>query len=394
MPSDKLLSSTTGRANAVLLVVTLVVLLVAAEITLRLVYHPEFLGSVIRYDALLGWRLEPKSSLVNVDEQRDFRYRIEVNSLGLREREVMLAKPAGARRVLVLGDSFAFGVGLDLDERFSDVLDRALPDDVEVINAGVPGWGTDQEMLFYESSLRRLRPDVVVLTFLGQNDVVNNALRSPLIESGTKPRFTCEEDSLVMEPPAPPPELSFGARAKRVLRKSRLLLWVKRRFSMREYLHHVVEDPRFVTHGYEASRHLSHWSAYDVRGGKAIDDAWCVTERVIARLFADCRRDAAELVVFAFPSQIEVDEPWRDEMMRRTGVEPQNMDFGLPYRRLGAFCAARGITLLHPIDEFRAASQAQRLYFEHDAHPNAAANALAARVLHDAVASSLAHARR
>ncbi len=394
MARNHSLSSSTGRANAILLLVTVFVLAVAAELTLRLVYHPEFLGSVIHYDPLLGWSLEPNASLVSVDSQRGLRYRIDVNSLGLRDRKLALEKPRDTRRVLILGDSFVFGVGLNGGERFSDLLDRSLPDHVEVINGGVPGWGTDQEMLFYESSLRRLRPDVVVLAFLGQNDVVNNGLRGPLIEVGTKPRFVCDGETLRLEPPTPPTRLSFSARARRTLRKSRLLLWVKRRFDMREYQHHAVEDPRFVTHGYEANRHLSHWSVYDVRGGEAIDGAWCVTERVLERLAADCREDSAELVVLAFPAQIEVDEPWRAEMMKRTGVDPIHMDFARPYQRLAAFCAARGIEYHYPIEEFRAAAQKEPLYFEHDAHPNVAANALVAELLRDVVASSLDHHAR
>ncbi len=381
-----------GRANALLLLATLIVLVVAAEVTLRLVYHPEFLGSVIRYDPLLGWSLIPGASLVSVDSQRDFRYRIDVNSLGLREREIEIEKPAGLRRVLVLGDSFAFGVGLKQGERFSELLQESVPDDVQVINAGVPGWGTDQEMLFYETALRRLEPDLVVLTFLAQNDVANNALRGPLIEVGTKPRFLCSGDGLTLEATVPPAKLSFSARARRWLRKSRLLLFVKRRLDMREYRHHAEEDPRFLTHGYESNRHLSHWSVYDVRGGDPIEDAWCVTERVLARLAKDCRDDGAELVVLAFPSKAEVDDPWRGEMMRRTGVDPANIDIARPYRRLEPLCAELGVAYYYPIDTFRATAARDMLYFDHDAHPNAAANSLVASLLHDAIAPWLAHA--
>lgn len=375
-----------------MLLVTLVVLFVAAEITLRLFYHPEFLGSVIQYDPTLGWSLTPGASLVSVDSQRDFRYRIDVNSLGFRDREVDVKKPDGVRRVLVLGDSFVFGVGLKNEERFSDMLQRMLPDDVQVINCGVPGWGTDQEMLFYETSLRRLKPDLVLLTFLMQNDVVNNALAGPLIEVGTKPRFLCSGDGLTMEAAVPPAKLSFGLRAKRWLRKSRLLLFVKRRFDMREYRHHVEEDPRFLTHGYESHRHLSHWSVYDMRGGDAIDDAWCVTERVLTRLAKDCRTDSAELMVLAFPSKPEVDEPWRAEMMRRTGVDPAHVDFAQPYRKLEPLCAQLGVAYYYPIDTFRSAAGSDTLFFDHDAHPNARANALVASLLRDALAPWVAHA--
>lgn len=391
MLADKTTRSS-GRANAVLLLVTLGVLFVAAEITLRLFYHPEFLGSVIRYDAALGWSLVPGASLLSVDSQRDFRYRIDVNSFGLRDREIEVEKPAGMRRVLVLGDSFAFGVGLKNEERFSDMLQAMLPDDVQVINCGVPGWGTDQEMVFYETSLRRLQPDLVVLTFLMQNDVVNNALSGPLIEVGTKPRFMCSGDALSLVPPVPPAKLSFAARARRSLRKSRLLLFVKRRLDMREYRHHVEEDPRFATHGYESHRHLSHWSVYDVRGGDAIDDAWCATERVLARLAQDCRKDSAELVVLAFPSKAEVDQPWCREMMHRTGVDPSHIDFTLPYQRLEPLCAELGVAYYYPIDTFRTNAAAEHMFFDHDAHPNAKANALVASLLRDAIAPWLAHA--
>jgi hypothetical protein len=394
MPSTSSSASRGRRASVILLLATLVVVALLAEVVLRVVYHPEFLGSVIRYDPQLGWSLQPNSSLVSVDPQRDFRYRIDVNSLGLRDRDIEVEKPRGTHRVLVLGDSFAFGVGLKVGERFSDLLNHSLPGDVEVINAGVPGWGTDQEMLFYESRLRRLKPDVVVLTFLMQNDVINDGLRGPVVETGTKPRFVCEGDSLRLEPPTPPAQLSFELRAKRVLRKSRLLLFVKRRLEMREYQHHVVEDPRYTTNGYEANLHLSHWSVYDVRGGEAIEGAWCATERVIERLAKDCAEDSARLVVLAFPAKLEVDEPWRAEMMKRTGVDPANVDVSFPYRRLESFCAARGIEYHYPIQEFRAAAHNELLFFDHDAHPNAAANALTADLLRDAVSSSLTHAQR
>ncbi len=393
MLADKTTRSS-GRANAALLLVTLVVLFLAAEISLRIFYHPEFLGSVIQYDPTLGWGLTPRASLVSVDNQRDFRYRIDVNSFGLRDREIKVEKPAGVRRVLVLGDSFVFGVGLKNEERFSDMLQHMLPEDVQVINCGVPGWGTDQEMLFYENSLRRLKPDLVVLTFLMQNDVVNNALNGPLIEVGTKPRFLCSGDSLSLVPPVPPAKLSLAARARRSLRKSRLLLFVKRRLDMREYREHVEEDPRFATHGYESHRHLSHWSVYDVRGGDAIDDAWCVTERVFARLAKDCRDDGAELVVLAFPAKAEVDEPWRVEMMRRTGVEPANIDMALPYHKLEPLCAELGVAYYYPIDAFRNAAARETLFFDHDAHPNKTANALVASLMRDAIAPWLAHAQR
>jgi hypothetical protein len=372
------LFSTSGRANATVLVATVLTLLLGAEFVVRAVYHPEIVRSVIRYDPLLGWSLDPRAHMVTDVTERGFPTHIDVNALGLREHEVAVEKPRGRRRVLIVGDSFVFGSGLEADERFSALLDAALPAGFEVINAGIPGWGNDQELLFYETVLRPLDADVVVLTFTGSNDVVNNALAGALIEGGTKPRFALAGDSLVLTPPAPPSRPDAATRIKRVLRKSRLLVFTKRRLQRREYRQRTHEDSAHQYHGFEAYRHLSHWSAYDRRGGEAIEAAWGVTEAIVERFAADCRADSAAFVVFAFPSKLEVDDAWRETVLRETGVDGSHIDRELPYRRLAGFCASRGIAFDYPIEEFRAAARTTPLYFELDSHPNPRANALAA----------------
>jgi len=90
--------------------------------------------------------------------------------------EVVREKKPGTKRILIIGDSIAFGTGVDAEWRFSDFLSRALGDDVEVINAGVCGWGTDQELLYYEKAGKDLDADIVILTFTMANDVLNNML--------------------------------------------------------------------------------------------------------------------------------------------------------------------------------------------------------------------------
>jgi hypothetical protein len=87
-----------------------------------------------------------------------------INNLGLRGPDVEVEAHRRIR-ILALGDSYTFGVGVGDAETFCAVLERALgPQRVEVINAGVPGYGIFQA----ERTLRRLgtqlRPDVVILT--------------------------------------------------------------------------------------------------------------------------------------------------------------------------------------------------------------------------------------
>lgn len=95
----------------------------------------------------------------------------EVNNLGLRGPDVAEEKPAGTRRVLVLGDSFTFGVGVRDEDTFARRLEVDLNRDashgerIEVINAGVQGYNTRDEVLYLEREWLRLAPDLVVIVF-------------------------------------------------------------------------------------------------------------------------------------------------------------------------------------------------------------------------------------
>src|SRR5262249_31296523 len=79
--------------------------------------------------------------------------------------------------------------GVEQGACFTERLEAALPD-TDVINAGVPGYSTAQEMLFYEQEGQRYRPDLVLLV------VVPNDLTDNLDPRG--PRFRLDDGRLVV----------------------------------------------------------------------------------------------------------------------------------------------------------------------------------------------------
>jgi lysophospholipase L1-like esterase len=105
-----------------------------------------------------------------------------INSKGLRaDREYPYEKPAGVKRIVCIGDSFTAGYEVDLEDCFTRVLERELNAPgraVEVLDAGVSGFGTAEELLYLERELIRYQPDVVVVSFYG-NDLMDN-VRSDL----------------------------------------------------------------------------------------------------------------------------------------------------------------------------------------------------------------------
>src|SRR5262249_44912878 len=85
-------------------------------------------------------------------------------------------KPPGVQRIVVLGDSFAIGYEVDVEQTFAMVLERELQHKnlkVEVLNAGVSGNSTAEEDLYLEREVIKYQPDVVVTSFY-DNDFLDN----------------------------------------------------------------------------------------------------------------------------------------------------------------------------------------------------------------------------
>ena len=135
-----------------------------------------FAFSPYRSDGELGFTLRPGVRVRHAD--RDFSVSVVVNSLGMRGPERGTSKPAGTTRILLLGDSFAFGWGVEQEEAFAARLERLLTErvgPVEVLPAAVPGWSTDQHFIYLHTRGLALRPDLILLA-TSENDLTELSL--------------------------------------------------------------------------------------------------------------------------------------------------------------------------------------------------------------------------
>lgn len=92
------------------------------------------------------------------------------NRYGFREREFQVPKPAGVYRIMVLGDSLTWGVGLSLEERYTNLLEKklaeAFPDKrVEVLDFALEGASTIREREFLRQYKDAVSPDLIVVGF-------------------------------------------------------------------------------------------------------------------------------------------------------------------------------------------------------------------------------------
>ncbi len=92
------------------------------------------------------------------------------NGLGFRERFFEVPKPESVFRIMILGDSLTWGVGLAEKERYTLILERMLDErfperKVEVLNFGMCGWETTRERDLLRSNKDTVQPDLIVVGF-------------------------------------------------------------------------------------------------------------------------------------------------------------------------------------------------------------------------------------
>lgn len=155
----------------------LVFVLVVLEVGARFIdpmgisYYPEtarFLDTMI-HEEPIGYRLRPGLD----DRFNGARYTI--NSQGFRGGEVSQTKAANEKRILWLGDSVVFGIGVENDETLPANVERMAnagqtAHKYTVLNMGVPSYNTEQELIQFESLGLGFDPDAVILLF-AQNDI-------------------------------------------------------------------------------------------------------------------------------------------------------------------------------------------------------------------------------
>ena len=111
------------------------------------------------FDPQLGWIYI--EGTYSIKPPHSFKkHLIHINKYGIRNREISNPMKSDVRRIIVLGDSFTFASAIDGEDIFTSKLEKILNQNsnekYEVINAGVEGYGTVQELLL----MRRLRDNL------------------------------------------------------------------------------------------------------------------------------------------------------------------------------------------------------------------------------------------
>jgi len=125
------------------------------------------------YSRKYGFTLS--SNAESTHSTSEFTYTRKTNSAGFRTKEIQPVN-VGEYRVMLLGDSMMFGVGVEESDMISSRIEEYGKPDLSVYNYSVSGYNTIQELIVAKEHVDSLQPDHIILGFFIANDMIPNAI--------------------------------------------------------------------------------------------------------------------------------------------------------------------------------------------------------------------------
>jgi lysophospholipase L1-like esterase len=354
----------------------LVVAVLLAELGLRLFGYdplPDLIGPrhLFVRDAQLGVRLQP--GFRGQHRSHEFEVEIAVNSLGLRDSEPGPGDRE-ALRILSLGDSFAYGFGVEAEETYAEELERLLSAKRAtcVYNAGAPSYGTRHELELARRLLPELEPELVLLSFFFGNDLYDNIL-PPMTERGgivLTRYFGDAVDASALK--------GFALEHSQLLTFLILgwMQWVDG-VELPAPPTRAPADPELVIETPTCPQALARAVPED------IERAWQETASLVEELRDTAQQAGARLVLLHLPLRYQIDDELWQRMCERHGYADPEADYdrGATAKRLGAVAAELGIPILDLAHAFAEEEDLAGLYFPINKHFSAQGHAVAGRAI-------------
>jgi hypothetical protein len=386
--------------NGLLLFASGLLGLLVLEVAVRVLEPEEAVRSrFIAPDLVLHHRFVPGARGRHRTNEFDVSYAI--NSLGLRDREVGQQKPAGVCRILMLGDSFTEGDGVEQDQTFSSRLQALLDREGrgarwQVLNGGVGSYSPLLAYLYLKNAGLQLQPDLVVLHVdlsdayddiqYARQAVVDDrgeptAVQAPASAFQESQRWRAEVSEPEEAPSSRPVRLLIEA--KDVVKEHlRLYGFVRRRLAA-----HVAAAKQTNTSGdIQVDKFAMLRDGY--RGD--MDRDWSLSLGYITMIRDRLAAEGIDVWVTVYPYGMQVSPREWAAGRKVRGFESGRVYPTEPQDRLERLCREAGIPVVNLCEDFRAlARTVHPIYYDLDGHWRPVGHELVADVLHRKLAPYL-----
>lgn len=289
---------------------------------------------------------------------------IRINGAGLRGPEVGVKDPE-RRRVLVIGDSFVFGVGVEDSETFVARLSTAEASRFEGLNAGIPAFGVPDAASWLARHGVALQPDVVLLSIFQGNDLVD---ASP-----------DQEEILVVDGLLVPGKSSRGLKA-----------WLHRHSHLYVLFKSFLEIPNLMplreklglSEPWKVRVLREEFGVYSRAAPSEMEEAIAATDQALGELVELGSEQGFVVLAVLIPSEVQVDPVRWSAGLRSLGLDHEDYDPQVPTRIFAELLERHAIATLDLGPIFAAGLAAgEELYFHLDRHWTSAGHAKAAEAI-------------
>jgi len=303
-----------------------------------------------------GWTLRPGASGLVSGETRQ---EVRINSHGFHDRERSYEKPDGTFRIAVLGNSWTEALQVPLEKTYPAVLEGELQGRscwngkrIEVLNFGVAGYSTGQELLALRQEVWKYQPDLVVLALYPARDIANNVRELNNAANPEQSPYYIYRDGELIEDSA---FSGLPSLQPRQIALQKLRYGIDDRVQVLQAINALqrIAKLRFAT---AAAKQRAQkfgvgeleFDIYAPPRSIEMSEAWKVTEGLLTLMQDEVKAHGAEfrVVVLATRPQVLPDPAKREELRAKLEVK----DFTYVDRRLCEFGAKQDIpvTLLSP----------------------------------------------
>jgi len=327
-------------------------------------------------DPILDHRFIPRSKARYKTTEFDTEYRI--NSLGLRDDELTIEKPPNTFRILILGDSFTEGIGVNSSETFSKrlqtMLDTAISDyDCQVVNAGVGSYSPLLEYIYLSRYGLQLDPDLVILNF-DLSDVYDD------IQYTYRAHF-----NKMGVPIAVVPE---HERAKSSWFREKLVS-IKDFFKEHTRLYNFIRvrlsqplEPWISENSFSGDIRYDKYAMLRENYPWEDDRDWALSYKYILLIQDTLSSRGIEFWVTVYPYGLQISPREWSSGRRFWGFKADTIYSTKPQEYMESFCRRNRIPVINMCDDFRAASRSTfPLYLDYNGHWTAAGHEVAAKAL-------------
>lgn len=180
-------NSLTIRSKIIFTMITfllsLLIIFIIGEILIRIFNPLAYMYPRWKFSAKYGSMLYENCKMIEAIPGK-WKFIYTINEYSYRGKPIPIKNKYGRENVVVLGDSYTFGAGVNDDEVYTAVMSKYLGEHFNVINLGVGGWGLTQQIRRYYEFGQLYLPKIVVLMFCGNDPKDNLKNKVTIIDNG------------------------------------------------------------------------------------------------------------------------------------------------------------------------------------------------------------------